>query len=939
MLPHDWIPTTIGDHQSKWSGGLGFDHFSPFTPKSILYRVLSLRGLNKIPPKHPSMKHNKHYFNPMRKAGQVLAIGALALLPLAPDAMAQQKDGKSGKNLLAELTKEKDKDEPKSIDEVVKKCRKIPGLFNLYQDTTNGSVYLEVSKAQVGKEFIYFVHSTDGASATGHFRGSYRGSSIFKVGKHYNRIEFTVQNTNYHFDTTNALSKAADANISHALLYSGAIVAQGKDKSSYLVKADELFLSEAFHQIKPTPNPQAPPFAQFNMGGLSKDKTRYGMLRNYPQNTDVNVTYVYDNPSPMNGGGADIADPRSVMVSVQHSFIEVPANDFKPRKDDPRVGYFNEQQEHMTSTSATPFHDYIHRWNLVKKDPNVKVSEPVEPIVWWIEKTTPVEIRPIIKKAGETWNVAFEAAGFRNAVIVKEQADTATWDAGDIRYNVLRWTSSPNPPFGGYGPSFVNPRTGQILGADIMLEWVFLTNKLVQGSTYETAGLTQYLNQQSLEQALHNNDHKHHCAAGLQLQHNLVTGATALTALGSSPEDVKRFYDEGIYYLILHEMGHTMGLMHNMKASQLHGVPAVYDRTKTEPVGLTGSVMDYPAANLSPEGMKGVQYFTTRPGPYDIWAITYGYSPSVTDPKQEEARLNAILARSTEPGLAFGNDADDMRAPGKAIDPRVMIGDMSSDAISYGISRIQLVNKVLPTLKAKFTKPGESYQEFRDRFLRLTGEKATQAGVISRYVGGVYVDRSMVGQSATAKPYTPVALADQKRAMAALSQYIFAPTAWDQATDVYAYLAMQRRGFNFFGGPEDPKLTGRVLGIQKDVLAHLLSPSVVQRLIDSELYGNKYKLNDMMTDLTNAIFKADAATAVNVYRQNLQADYVNSLITAAGLADKGKSPYGYIGQAAALSQLMSIKAQLATAAPVADAATKAHRTALLFNINQAMKRN
>ena len=130
----------------------------------------------------------------------------------------------------------------------------------------------------------------------------------------------------------------------------------------------------------------------------------------------------------------------------------------------------------------------VNRWNLVKKDPDAPLSEPVEPITWWIENTTPVEFRPAIREGVLRWNEAFETAGFKNAVVVKDQPDTATWDAGDLRYNVLRWTASPNPPFGGYGPSFVNPRTGQILGADIMLEFIFVTNRVLQSEVFDVAG-------------------------------------------------------------------------------------------------------------------------------------------------------------------------------------------------------------------------------------------------------------------------------------------------------------------------------------------------------------------------------------------------------------------------------------------------------------------
>ena len=122
--------------------------------------------------------------------------------------------------------------------------------------------------------------------------------------------------------------------------------------------------------------------------------------------------------------------------------------------------------------------DLISKWDLQKKYPEKELSEPIKPIVFWIENTTPTELREYIKRGVLAWNIAFEEAGFKNALEVKVQPDDAEWDAGDIRYNVLRWTSSPNPPFGGYGPRFTNPRTGEIIGADIMLEWVYLTNRL-----------------------------------------------------------------------------------------------------------------------------------------------------------------------------------------------------------------------------------------------------------------------------------------------------------------------------------------------------------------------------------------------------------------------------------------------------------------------------
>ena len=269
----------------------------------------------------------------------------------------------------------------------------------------------------------------------------------------------------------------------------------------------------------------------------------------------------------------------------------------------------------------------------MKKDPNAAVSEPVEPITWWIENTTPVEFRDAIYKAAMLWNGPFEAAGFKNAVVVKVQPDNADWDAGDIRYNVLRWTSSPNPPFGGYGPSFVNPRTGQIIGADIMLEYIFVTNRVRQEKAFATAGMNLEMEDPENADAT-----GRRCSYADQLQLNVMTGMQALVARGATQIEMRDYINQAITGLILHEMGHTMGLNHNMKASQMLSPKEINDRTITGSKGVMGSVMDYEIVNLAKKGQQQGDYFSSRPGPYDYWAIQYGYTPSLADPAAEKAR-------------------------------------------------------------------------------------------------------------------------------------------------------------------------------------------------------------------------------------------------------------------------------------------------------------
>lgn len=856
------------------------------------------------------------------------ALLAAALLAATQPSEAQSK-GNSKKAKAAAAAPAAPTDKKVTIASKLKNAVAYDGLMKVYQDTTDGKLYLKLSADQFNREFIYWSYAENGVASVGFNRGSFRANEVFRIRRYLDQVQFEIQNTAYYFDPSTALSKSAEANISPAVLLSEKVIAEDRAKGEVLIDATGLFLGEVLDRVKA---PSTPGSREFGLGTLSKTKSRLTNVRSYPENTDVVVDLVYDNPNGV-GGGPDVTDSRYVTVRLQHSILAMPAADYVPRRDDARVGYFGQQINDMTSPAAANYRDVINRWKLVKKNPDEPLSEPVEPITWWIENTTPLEFRDVIQRAGEAWNEAFEKAGFKNAVVVKVQPDDANWDAGDIRYNVLRWTSSPFPPFGGYGPSFTNPRTGQILGADIMFEYVFVANRLKQAALYNNLGLVDAL----AEEPEHESDHGDHaaCRAGHYLQQSALFGMQALAASGASEAQKKRYLEESLYYLVLHEMGHTFGLNHNMKASQLHLPKDIHNRALTEQVGLVGSVMDYPAVNVSLDPSKQGQYFTTKPGPYDLWAIEYGYSTGHADADAEEARLNEILARSTEPALTFGNDADDMRSPGKAIDPRVNVNDMSGDAIAYGVERMQLVNKLYGTLLSNYRKDGQSYQELVQAYAILGGEVNNAASAISRYVGGVYVERGFPGQPGAKDPFTPVSLADQKRAMNALKTYVFAPTAFDAAAPVWKYLQQQRRGFGFFSQTEDPKVHDRSLAIQRNALAHLLHPAVMKRLTDSKLYGNQYSVAAMTADLTDALFAADWTTSVNGFRQNAQLEYVDRLLDIAGLSEKPASGYDRPSQSAALAQIQRIRQQVRLN-PGTDAETKAHRAHLALKLDKAL---
>ncbi|CAL2083038.1 zinc-dependent metalloprotease [Tenacibaculum sp. 190524A05c] len=862
------------------------------------------------------------------KRPRLVLTAFLALLLISvTDINAQRRKKKKDKDSKAKTEMPKKKEKPKkTIASLTKKSNKIEGLFTIYQDSITGDVKLLVKKDQLNKDFIYFSQIADGVTEANAFRGSYRGATVFHIKKHFNKIEFVAPNTSFYFDKDNAISKSSEANTSDAIIESSKVLASDDEKGEYLINANGLFLSEALTRVKQPSFPGRSPFS-FKLGRFDKNKSKINSIKNYPENTNIKTEYVYNNPTVLNGGSRAIKDGRYVSIKVFHTFMSMPEDGYEVRFDDPRVGFFTTQVNDMTSTETINYRDLVHRWKLVKKDPNAAVSEPVTPITWWIENSTPLEWRQTITEGVLAWNEAFEKAGFKNAMVVKVQPDDADWDAGDVRYNVLRWTSSPNPPFGGYGPSFVNPRTGEILGADIMLEYVHFTNRVRLDNIFSS--ISSFDNEEEARKhAFHNKDNHMYCSAGHLMHENTMFGKAVLAATGASDMEMEGMKKEAMKSLIMHEVGHTLGLNHNMKASQLFSPAQLADANFIEGKCLTGSVMDYAAINLTLDRTKQGQYYDMAVGPYDIWAIQFGYTPF-----KNQTEMDALLAQSTKPELIFGNDADDMRSPGKAIDPRVMTGDLSNDQIAYSIDRIKLANNMIRKLKSGMSKPGESYEEMRTAYYILNGQAARAGDVISRFVGGVYVDRAMQGQQGETQPYTPVSYADQKRAMNALKTYIFAPNAFKAPRDLYNYLARQRRGYNFFGGPEDPKIHAQVLGYQRRVLAHILHPNTLQRISDSELYGNKYKLSEFMTDLNNAIFKNDIYSSVNSFRQNLQTEYTNMLLNMVN--GKRKSRFTNASKAMALYNLKRIKTWVSNG--TGDVITKAHKNQLKTLITNTLK--
>ncbi|MDA8674387.1 zinc-dependent metalloprotease [Gammaproteobacteria bacterium] len=776
-------------------------------------------------------------------------------------------DSKMGKG-------KKDKKDYASIKEFIEdgEFKELNGFMNILHETEEDKYYLIIEEDKINKEFIYFAYILNGPQDVGASGGSMGDGSILEFRKFKDDIGLYKINTKYKYNDSNKISQSKLTNIIEAFMGRFKVVV--KEDNKYLISADKLFLSEMLTSVTPNIPQEYMEYYDLNIGKIDKSKTYINDVRNYPKNTAIEINYGFFNPRPKPGGSVDaVADKRYTFISARHLFVEMPDDKFEPRIADQRIGYFSEKVTDLSSYDSYPARDLMNRWRLIKKNPEAELSEPVEPIVYWVENSTPEEIRPFVVKGIEGWNAAFEKAGFKNAVVAKIQPDDAEWDAGDIQYNVVRWASTPNPQFSGYGPSIANPRTGEIIAADIVQEF----NAIKRGYTYRKLwGYTE------------DNDP----------------------------------LEQWIVSLTMHEVGHTLGLRHNFKSSWIYNADDIHNVSITGKSHI-GSVMDYDPINLAPAGTPQGNFFPHGPGIYDKWAIEFGYTPNMTD---EERDL--ILAKASIPEYVFGTDGDAMGSPGSNTDPRAKRYDLSGDPVTYTSRRIEILDAKIKELPSIFLVDGNTSTEFRSNFFSLVREKGRFMEGVSRLIGGVYSNRTVNGTDLT--PFEAVAYEDQKKAMSLITSKLLSNDAFIFDENILKYLQYEKRAAYSSSerGNEDPQLHEVVLGLQGRVLAHILHPRVMTRLVDSSQYGNTYLPNEVLDDLQEGIFVAKEVPTT--FKMNLQSNYVDGLIK--GLSD---SDYDEISRSAIYNSL--IKIETFTKRLYGTDELKNHLKFLNWKINKALE--
>ncbi len=800
--------------------------------------------------------------------GMILAIGLLVGQVVSASAKEKPK------------SEEPPKTEGKPFETVIKDFSKIEGIFTFYIKKDEGKVLMEIKPAQFDSLYLCCMTRSTG-DGTYYDNGADLGDFPFKFKRVGQNVQMLSVNTRFRADSAAALSKAIERGVSHSIFGVGKIESQPrKEDGAVLVNPAGFFIQDLTNLGYFLGKQRQLEYS------FDKDNSYFGTIKSFPLNSEIDVVCHFKTNKP--NDAQSFPSPYSMMHTYHFSLSGLPVTDYVPRLADERVGYFQTvYQDYSDLSRETPYVRYINRWNLKKAFPDSAISPPVEPIVFWLENTIPIEYRPYVEEGVLLWNKAFEKIGFRDAIVVKQMPDTASWDPADIRYNTIRWVIYPGQAYA-VGPSRANPFTGQIYDADIRVCADFI-RFMYSFSEYVVEPLKGKTGNEFEDQLTPFADRR--CDYSRESAQNAAVAYTLLLTrddFAQKPELTKRFVREYITDLVMHEVGHTLGLRHNFKASSIRSNADRLDTILVNSQGITGSVMDYNPVNLAPLGKPQSAFYHLGPGTYDYWAIEYGYRQFGADsPESEKDSLDKIASRSGDPLLAYGTDEDNFGNSMRAIDPLCTQFDLTSDPIAYFTDQIALSKELWKNIETKFESPGARYQKLLAAFQRGFRYYFQAAEMMPRYVGGIYRHNNHVGDEGSAPPFRPVDGATQKRAMAFLRDHIFAPDAFVFPPSLLNKLQPERlEDFGWSAGRAnriDYPVHDMVFSIQKEPIDRLLNPIALARMQDGELRRAAgepgYSMADMFGDLRRMLWtELSSASNVNSYRRAIQRYHVDKLI-------------------------------------------------------------
>lgn len=797
------------------------------------------------------------------------------------------------------------------FSQVVKRTSVIKGLFTLYRNKQTGKIYLEIKPSQLNTNYLGTVTMESGIGERGIYSGMPLQDFLFYFRRVNNNLHFVVRNVNFRTKLGDPQVRSLNRSFSDSVLYSLPIKSIQPQSHSILVDLGDLLLSDV-----PGLTSELSSLLQVTYQ-LDDKKSYFGSAKAFPLNMEIESVYGFsaDADSKEMAYLPTLPDNRALTLRVRYSLSQLPENNnYRPRLADDRIGYFiTAYQDFSSDDRYDPFVRYINRWHLEKQDPTAPLSPPKKPIVFWIENAVPVEYRDAIREGVLMWNKAFEKAGFKNAIQVRQMPDNATWDPADVRYNTIRWINTVDGFFA-LGPSRVNPLTGEILDADILVDAGFVRS-LKQGyraliQTNQKSSLSQLINglssctntQSSSDQQLENPDGvtsgkstrtnnlsklatDYDLCYGMQAVNQFAMGSMALSLIYNtmpSSNQMKDYIHQYLRLIIAHEVGHTLGLRHNFRGSTLLKPEDMNNTKITRSRGLASSVMDYIPPNIAPQNVKQGDFFPSVVGPYDQWAIQYGYTPILAaHPLAERRFLEQVARLSAKPELAYATDEDTVD-----LDPNVNAWDNSADVLHYSQWQLENDRRLWDLLNKRYPVQGESYSQLSELFDTVFFHYLQNTYFITKYVGGQSFHRDHAGEPNGQLPFEPVPVGKQRQALAMLQKYIFAKDAFNFSPELLNKLAPSR--WKDWGNAVavnrlDYPIHDSIYSLQSLVLKELLSGDRLNRLRDIELKsqpGQALTLPELFNTLQNGIWSEvlppqDKPLNISSFRRALQREYLN----------------------------------------------------------------